>query len=1040
MITPPEVRNHNDATPELAFLENWRRIFEVHERLVLARRFSAKYNACWRNDRRLLFTLDSHQDEIAWETIHSTVGQALEIRAASTQPRQASSDDGRQEPSTPKPTPIGCIVGILTNVSADREQLEVLLDEATEQLIESKQYYIPQPGLISYTAGGIPPPSKYLGKNIAALKRGKAANPDLGRLLVEPAAGGLPSPKNSIRLVREDLLLPFLNNDQIKAVEGVFNAPGLFLIQASPGNERSSAIAEICHQMGLRGKRVLLTSSSGQAVDASLSFLVQHPSLRPLRLEQTGVAQDEHIASLENRQVAAQPQDDSNGHEIDSVQTQTGPEDTSQRIDIQTWIANLPESVFNQLGESIQLKEELDQTAQLLNHIDREFLYNANTLARYQDLYLYLEKILGNLTQPIFSDAAWNFKKQEADLDTDLIRSHPTLLELKQGIGTLSNQLTDWADITVIRFEGDAPFTIYSLFRQADQLSKHHTRISRQARELLKWLHTLEPEIQGYFTVKGQYAQITLQRQQIYQVIQECENVIEQSQTEIPRLKDLVQEYGSLYMKLKESQAALREWLEGVIKQSLDPEFVPLPWVLDSAKCDDVWPTAWNTYKPPDFQSLFEMYQRDSKNAVRCRILSRELSALADQLTQYTTPEALEEIGQPKINWSVGWVKDLIEFDVRGDVLPRQDAEDNLREMGRSLLINLQDPEWRQEKFQEDENKLQRQVAHRISQLKEIARLVDQSMYKLEEDCIHFDEHIQAQLNVAVVELQATAMRITSQLGNQKYQELNNLQKQSDRAVQRLAEMQVRMREIEDRHTDYMQVTYNFHDALETSFLEAAMLFPALQIKKTLKEIENTEATIWAENWRSQLSAFENKLQHLDAIAAQLQPVETLQKILSDLDNQITTYGATQSQLGDKIRALGRALNQINAAYQENQEQLQSAGQDWQQMIDRANLVGAPLALVSSPHFSRLFQDFDCIIIDGANWVTPPELLPAMLKGKKIALAGDQRPHPLRLGAFLVSDLVQELDLEDSERKELEKPLFQTLYEKCPLELRQALT
>ena len=124
------------------------------------------------------------------------------------------------------------------------------------------------------------------------------------------------------------------------------------------------------------------------------------------------------------------------------------------------------------------------------------------------------------------------------------------------------------------RFESDAPFPIYGLFRQADQLLKHHSRINQQASELLEWLHSLEPEIRDYQATKEEVAKTHAQREKFNQVIQECEAVIEASQTEIPRLKDLVQQYGALYIKLKESPVVLRDWLQGVIRQSLDPEFM----------------------------------------------------------------------------------------------------------------------------------------------------------------------------------------------------------------------------------------------------------------------------------------------------------------------------------------------------------------------------------------------------------------------------------------------------------------------------------
>jgi superfamily I DNA and/or RNA helicase len=95
--------------------------------------------------------------------------------------------------------------------------------------------------------------------------------------------------------------------------------------------------------------------------------------------------------------------------------------------------------------------------------------------------------------------------------------------------------------------------------------------------------------------------------------------------------------------------------------------------------------------------------------------------------------------------------------------------------------------------------------------------------------------------------------------------------------------------------------------------------------------------------------------------------------------------------------------------------------------------------MVSLPYFSHQFGEFDCVVIDNANIITPLELILPMFLGKKIVLAGDQYALPLRVGSYLISDLADGLNLEEGERDALETPLFQALYENCPPELRQSL-
>jgi superfamily I DNA and/or RNA helicase len=95
--------------------------------------------------------------------------------------------------------------------------------------------------------------------------------------------------------------------------------------------------------------------------------------------------------------------------------------------------------------------------------------------------------------------------------------------------------------------------------------------------------------------------------------------------------------------------------------------------------------------------------------------------------------------------------------------------------------------------------------------------------------------------------------------------------------------------------------------------------------------------------------------------------------------------------------------------------------------------------LIGSPQFTRQCQDFETVVIDESNLATPPELLLAMLKGKKIILVGDNRNLSPMIGAHFVSQLAEDLGLPDSDVEQVGRSYFIEMFKKCPRELRISL-
>ena len=75
-----------------------------------------------------------------------------------------------------------------------------------------------------------------------------------------------------------------LTDEQKKAVQIMYDAPDIALIQGPPGTGKTTVIAECIYQYVKRGKKVMLTSESNDAVDNALERLFDEPDVIPLRL------------------------------------------------------------------------------------------------------------------------------------------------------------------------------------------------------------------------------------------------------------------------------------------------------------------------------------------------------------------------------------------------------------------------------------------------------------------------------------------------------------------------------------------------------------------------------------------------------------------------------------------------------------------------------------------------------------------------------------------------------------------------------------
>ena len=83
----------------------------------------------------------------------------------------------------------------------------------------------------------------------------------------------------------EEFRNQLLNDNQKQAVATILAAPDVALVQGPPGTGKTTVIAEALWQLVKEGKRVLMVSQSGAAVDNALDRLANVPEIRAIRLQ-----------------------------------------------------------------------------------------------------------------------------------------------------------------------------------------------------------------------------------------------------------------------------------------------------------------------------------------------------------------------------------------------------------------------------------------------------------------------------------------------------------------------------------------------------------------------------------------------------------------------------------------------------------------------------------------------------------------------------------------------------------------------------------
>ncbi len=327
-------------------LQHWETYLNIWERAAREKEYVVKF-AGWKRD-------PSHPDEVTfqlrgnvpWKLIDDSrrSREAISLRKYHEDYHPIDSLLVGDDPNAYED--IKPALGTIERVNPDRGTIQVVLDDDFIERHWDSAKNLPRidaEGYLAYVSFGDLAQIRQQRTALTRLIRGDTTNWKLNQFIFDAGRADYPEAEG-VHLRRDQLLLPGLNVDQFKAVEGALNAPDLYLIQGPPGTGKTTVIAELCYQFTRRGQRVLVSSQSNLAVDNALSRLAHHPHILALRI---------------GREKSVEPE---------------GEPFTEEKV-VSTWFERTAQDCEAQLHTR---QQQVDHFASLLSAVDR--------LERYADL------------------------------------------------------------------------------------------------------------------------------------------------------------------------------------------------------------------------------------------------------------------------------------------------------------------------------------------------------------------------------------------------------------------------------------------------------------------------------------------------------------------------------------------------------------------------------------------------------------------------------------------------------------------------------
>ncbi len=287
-------------------VEGWAALLQLQNELYQKQQYWVRYTSHdYRNGAsKVTFFLDKDglldnamelfsYEELRERTRKTRKGKELHL-LFSDLPNREAEKKGRRDKG-------GLKIGTLERVDFDRAAMTISLEEGLSKSLADGSTKLPGSGYLHYDAYGDLQQIKNQQKAISELQQGKSLNPALPDFFFHAyKARTVPVTQ---RLQAADLLSGTCNPGQIAAIEAALATPDLLLLQGPPGTGKTTVIAEICYQVARGGGRTLIASQSNLAVDNALSRLIHRPSIRALRKGNTGSVEVEGRDFTEERVV-----------------------------------------------------------------------------------------------------------------------------------------------------------------------------------------------------------------------------------------------------------------------------------------------------------------------------------------------------------------------------------------------------------------------------------------------------------------------------------------------------------------------------------------------------------------------------------------------------------------------------------------------------------------------------------------------------------------------------------------------------------------
>jgi len=282
-----------------------------------------------------------------------------------------------------------------------------LLDDDVERL-EKDRLRIPPEGWVQHKAIGTLSMVHRQERAIKQLKETGGAMENLDLFLFGSDEEIDPPPFGPVRPIPESECLDpeHTNEKQRLAVANALECPDMFFLQGPPGTGKTTFIAELCYQLGKRGKRALVASQANLAVDNALGRLQESRDILAIRVAREDKVEDEGEPFIGENAVRTWLRGVSD-HARGRIQKKKGRIKAMQladanRDELGTWV-QAASTIDSKVQELEEKKEQYRQEASSLEKKAEERRARADSLRSLADL-LHPDALFQDVPNPAKSD------------------------------------------------------------------------------------------------------------------------------------------------------------------------------------------------------------------------------------------------------------------------------------------------------------------------------------------------------------------------------------------------------------------------------------------------------------------------------------------------------------------------------------------------------------------------------------------------------------------------------------------------------------